>query len=163
MPYITAEGRTLPSNTGFTLGDFNYPSNWLQCATPEAIESLGLTWVDPPKFKDERWWRNVVRDGEVTSTPIPLEQLKERETRNAKKTAGAMLIGSDWMVIRSVDEEERPVPIEWAEYREAVRAECNRLEEEITAADFEGIQSIEQSWPNDPDFKEIDDSGGVNE
>ena len=58
----------------------------------------------------------------------------------------------------SVDEEERPVPTDWAEYRATVRVECNRLEEEIAASTFESIQEIQQNYPRDPDFKEIDEA-----
>ncbi len=154
MPFKTTTGLTIPLDQSFTLGDVQYPSNWLRLTSDEEKAAIGLTWEEPPKFKDERWWRNAVKDGEVTSTPIPLEQLKERETANAKKQAGALLSGSDWMVIRSVDEEERPVPVEWSAFRDAVREECNRLEEVIASADFEGIQSLKPEWPNDPNWKE---------
>jgi len=156
MPFKTTTGLTIQPDRAFTLGDVQYPSNWLRLTSDEEKAAIGITWEEPPKFKDERWWGNVVKDGEVTSTPIPLDQLKERETANAKKQAGALLSGSDWMVIRSVDEEERPVPVEWSAFRDAVRVECNRLEEAIASADFEGIQSIEQNWPNDPNWKEPD-------
>jgi len=158
MPFKTTTGLTIQPDRAFTLGEMQYPSNWLRLASDEEKLAIGITWIEPPKFKDERWYHNRVKDGEVVSTPIPLDELKERETRNAKKTAGAMLSGSDWMVIRSVDEEERPVPTDWADYREAVRTECNRLEEQIAASAFESIQEIQQNWPRDPDSKEIDEA-----
>jgi len=158
MPFKTTTGLTIPLDQSFTLGDVQYPSNWLRLTSDEEKAAIGLTWEEPPKFKDERWYYNRVKDGAVTSTPIPLDELKERETTNAKKQAGVLLSGSDWMVIRSVDEEERPVPIDWADYREAVRTECNRLEEQIAASAFESIQEIQQNWPRDPDFKEIDEA-----
>ena len=138
------------------MGDIQYPSNWLRLTSDEEKSAIGISWHPDPVFKDERWYYNTVKDGKVTSTPMDLEQLKERETANAKKNAGSMLSGSDWMVIRSIDEEERPVPTDWADYRTAVRTECNRLEEEIASADFEGLQSIEQNWPHDPDWEDID-------
>jgi len=158
MPFKTTIGLTIPLDQSFTLGDVQYPSNWLRLTSDEEKLGIGITWEEPLKFKDERWYYNRVKDGEVTSTPIPLDELKERETANAKKTAGAMLSGSDWMVIRSVDVEERPVPTDWADYRAAVRIECNRLEEQIAASAFESIQEIQQNWPRDPDFKEIDEA-----
>jgi len=154
MPFKTTTGLTIPLDQSFTLGDVQYPSNWLRLTSDEEKAAIGLTWEEPPKFKDERWYYNRVKDGAVTSTPIPLDELKERETTNAKKQAGVLLSGSDWMVIRSVDEEERPVPVEWSAFRDAVREECNRLEEAIAFADFEGIQSLKPEWPNDPNWKE---------
>ncbi len=156
MPYKTSEGKTLVTGRKFTIGSVQYPGNFLTAAGSDALEAAGITWEEPPKLKDERWYYNRVKDGEVTSEPKPLDQLKERETANAKKQAGALLSGSDWMVIRSVDEEERPVPVEWSAFRDAVRVECNRLEEAIASADFEGIQSLKPEWPNDPNWKEPD-------
>jgi len=156
MPFKTTTGLTIQPDRAFTLGNVQYPATWIRLSSDEEKAAIGITWEEPPKFKDERWWRNVVKDGEVTSTPIPLDELKERDTASVKKLAGALLSGSDWMVIRSVDEEERPVPVEWSAFRDAVREECNRLEEAIASADFEGIQSIEQNWPNDPNWKEPD-------
>tara|TARA_R100001530_G_scaffold101426_2_gene70533 strand:+ start:113 stop:592 length:480 start_codon:yes stop_codon:yes gene_type:complete len=158
MPFKTTTGTTIQPDRAFTLGDVQYPSNWLRLTSDEQKAEVGISFFPDPVFKDERWYYNRVKDGEVTSTPIPLDELKERETRNAKKTSGAMLSGSDWMVIRSVDAKERPVPTDWSEYRAAVRDACDKLEQEIAAADFEGLQSIEQNWPRDPDFKEIDEA-----
>jgi len=157
MPFKTTTGLTIQPDRAFTLGEMQYPANWLRLTSDEQKAEVGISFFPDPVFKDERWYYNRVKDGAVTSTPIPLDQLKERETRNAKKQAGALLSGSDWMVIRSVDE-ERPVPVEWADYREAVREECNRLEEQIAASAFDSIQEIQQNWPRDPDFKEIDEA-----
>jgi hypothetical protein len=155
MPFKTETGFTIQPDRPFTLGDIQYPATWLRLTSAEEKAALGISWEEPPKLKDERWYQNTVKDGEVTSTPIPLEQLKERETANAKKNAGAMLSGSDWMVIRSVDEEERPVPIEWASFREAVRAECNRMETAIAASSFDSLRELKADWPNDPNWKEL--------
>ena len=156
MPFKTTTGLTIQPDRAFTLGNVQYPATWIRLSSPEEKAAIGITWEEPPKLKDERWYYNRMKDGEVTSEPKPLDQLKERETANAKKQAGAMLSGSDWMVIRSVDEEERPVPVEWSAFRDAVRVECNRLEESIASADFEGIQSLKPEWPNDPNWKEPD-------
>lgn len=156
MPFKTQTGLTIQTDRPFTLGDIQYPANWLRLTSEEEKSEVGISWHPDPVFKDERWYYNTVKDGSVISTPMPLEQLKEREIANAKKQAGAMLSGSDWMVVRSVDEEEKPVPTEWADYRSAVRDACDKLEQEIAAADFESIQSIEQNWPRDPNFREIE-------
>ena len=154
MPFKTTTGLTIQPDRAFTLGEMQYPANWLRLTSDEQKAEVGISFFPDPVFKDERWYYNRVKDGAVTSTPIPLDELKERETTNAKKQAGVLLSGSDWMVIRSVDEEERPVPVEWSAFRDAVREECNRLEEAIAFADYEGIQSLKPEWPNDPNWKE---------
>ena len=155
MPFKTQTGTSIPLDKSFTLGDIQYGANWLRLTSDEEKSAIGITWEEPPKLKDERWYQNTVKDGEVTSTPIPLEKLKERETARIKQAAGSLLTPSDWMVIRSVDEEERPVPIEWTSFREAVRAECNRMETAIAASSFESLQELKDDWPNDPNWKEL--------
>ena len=130
MPFKTQTGTSIPLDKSFTLGDIQYGANWLRLTSDEEKSAIGITWEEPPKLKDERWYQNTVKDGEVTSTPIPL-------------------------VIRSVDEEERPVPIEWTSFREAVRAECNRMETAIAASSFESLQELKDDWPNDPNWKEL--------
>ena len=107
-------------------------------------------------FKDKRWYDNRVVDGEVISTPKDLEGLKKKMVTDAKKTAHNLLSVSDWMVIREADI-DTPVAQDWAEHREAVRAESNRQEEQIAAAaDVEALAAIVSNWPKNP----LDESGG---
>ena len=154
MPY-KHEDRTLPMDVAFTLGEYQYPSNWLRLATAGDKESIGITWEAPieRQFKDKRWYTNRVVDGEVVSKPKDLGGLKEKMIGDAKKTAHNLLSGSDWMVIRS--SEGAGMPDEgWSEWRAAVRAEANRQEEQIaTANDVDSLAAIEANWPESPDEK----------
>jgi hypothetical protein len=36
------------SNGCFTIGDTQYPDNWIENAAPGELAVLGITWVDPP-------------------------------------------------------------------------------------------------------------------
>ena len=154
MPY-KHEDRTLPMDVAFTLGNEQFPANWLRIASADSKAARGITWEQPIEltFKDKRWYNNSVKDGVVTSTPKDLAGLKESMTRGVKVSAHNLLGVSDWMVIREADI-DTPVAQDWAEHREAVRAESNRQEEQITAAaDVDALAAIVGNWPENPDEK----------
>ena len=155
MPYITNDGKSLPINSSFTIGETDYPPSWLRRASEQAKTELGIQWVEPPEseFKDGRYWNNSVgADGSVSVTPRSVESIREVIIRDAKKNANSALKESDWQVIAKL-ERGREVPQDWADYRSAVLAECARIEEEATAADFDSIQELEPNWPESPDQK----------
>jgi len=134
--YQTKEGRLIPTGKAFSHNSISYPSNWLNVASAEDIAAAGLTVYTPPPIE-------VVR--------APLEREKSDGIARAKDTAGKMLAGSDWQVVASV-ERQRAVPTEWAEYRAAVIAEADRLEQQFsTAESYEAIDAIQQNWPENPD------------
>ncbi len=152
MGYKTLDGRNLPLDRAFTLNDISYPANWLRVASADDKATIGVEWVDAPelKFKDKKYYNNSVSpEGEVTSTPKDLDQIKADRIGYAKLTANARLSGSDWQVIAKA-ERGREIPEDWAAYRTAVIAECERYEAEVEAADFEGIQKVREDWPLNP-------------
>ena len=152
MGYKTSDGRNLPLDRAFTLNDISYPANWLRVASADDKATIGVEWVDAPelKFKDKKYYNNTVSsEGEVTSTPKDLDQIKADRIGYAKLTANARLSGSDWQVIAKA-ERGREIPEDCAAYRTAVIAECERYEAEVAAADFEGIQKVRENWPLDP-------------
>jgi hypothetical protein len=154
MPY-KHESRTLPMDTAFTLGNEQFPANWLRIANADDKSARGIVWEQPVEltFKDKRWYDNRVKDGVVTSTPKDLDGLKEGMTRSVKVSAHNLLGVSDWMVIREADI-DTPVAEDWAEHREAVRAESDRQEEQISqAVDVDALAAIVSNWPESPDDK----------
>lgn len=134
--YQTKEGRLIPTGKAFSHNSISYPSNWFNVASAEDIAAAGLTVYTPPPIE-------VVRE--------PLESEKSDGIVRAKDTAGKMLAGSDWMQIAK-SERNREVAQEWAEYRAAVIAEADRLEQQFsTAESYEAIDAIQQNWPENPD------------
>lgn len=119
----------------------DFGATWLRLSAPEQKEAEGISWetpVEPP----------VVR--------APLEDEKANEIITAKVTAGQLLSSSDWQILASI-ERSRPVPEEWAQYRAAVIAECERIEEAVSAADsYESLDSVEDNWPASPDDIELE-------
>lgn len=155
MPYyIESTGQTLPLDKAFSVNGISYPATYLRLAPQEDKAAAGIAWKDAPerKFKDSRYYDNhVAPDGTVTSTPKDVEMLKANRVGEVKQTAGTLLAGSDWMVIAEM-ERERAVADDWAAYRTAVIAECDRLEKEYKAAtDIDGLMAVKQNWPENPD------------
>ena len=134
MPYITNEGRALPMDKSFTHNNVQFGANWLRVSNPKDKESYGISWTNPePEV--------VVR--------APLERLKSDGITRAKDTAWKLLHPSDWRELPN-----KNMPEEWASYRAAVVAECQRLEGEYALAEsYEAFDAIVQEWPETPQEK----------
>lgn len=156
MPFKTTDGRIIQPDRAFTLGDISYPATWIRNASDAMKEAIGLVWHDAPElqFKDSRFYNNhVAPDGTVTSTPKDVEQLKARLVSEAKRTANALLSGSDWQIIAHA-ERGRVVDESWATFRADVVAECAKQEAAIeAAADIEALLEVKAEWPENPDDK----------
>ena len=132
----TQSNRVLPLDKPFSLEGVSYSANFLRVSSGEDKAAIGLEWIVPEPAP-------VVR--------APLDREKSDGIVRAKDTANKMLAQSDWMVIASV-ERSRVVADDWAEYRAAVIAEADRLEQQFsTAESYEAIDAIVQNWPEDPD------------
>ena len=148
MPYYwTATDIEQPLNKGFTKNGTQYPRNWLNLASDEEKAAIGIEWIadDRPK-NNERYYRIRGKRGDWTVEPRDLDELKARAVAACKKHAGNRLADTDWMVVRKV-ESGAVIPEDVVEFRAATRAYSNELEATINAADFEGIQKVEQEWP----------------
>ena len=155
--------KPLPLDRAFTLGDIQYPANWLRRSTSIARLALGITWETEPARADDRfYWNGDINNpkaledreevdedgnpmyvkvlGEVDGEPAMVDSderlvakgLKSQWIAQVKATAGGLLAGTDWMVIRKA---ERDVPIDpdVVIKRAAILAEANRLENAIAA------------------------------
>ena len=64
--------KPLPLDRAFTLGDIQYPSNWLRLATEADKAALGITWEAEATRADDRFYWN----GDITN-PKALEDKEE--------------------------------------------------------------------------------------
>lgn len=64
--------KTLPLDRAFTLGDIQYPANWLRRSTSIARLALGITWETEPARSDDRFYWN----GDINN-PKALEDREE--------------------------------------------------------------------------------------
>ena len=150
-----ADNKRLPLNQGFKLNNLTYPANFLTVSSKEQLETLGITWKEPPiqRFKNEKYYYNTVdSEGVVVSTPKDLDGLKRNLLNQLGKTAHSLLAPSDWMAIRET-EADLPVSKDWVEYRSSVRDTCNLLEAKIKlCASIEDLEAVKQDWPKDPNM-----------
>ena len=113
---------------------------------PKFIE-LGFTQVIVAPRPDANYY--VVTgpdlDGQYTSTPRDLDQLKENKITEEKQTARTILNQTDWMVIRAIDvgAAVAAVPDDVSNFRSAIRgvcdARCNAIGSTVTVEELEAL------------------------
>ena len=118
-------GKPLALDVAFTSGDINYPANWMRNASLSEKNAIGITEVSDPAWYDRRFYWGV-------GNPKTLADLKTQWIDNQKAYAGSELSKSDWMIIRK-EEASTAVPGATQTYRTAVRAQCKKREDQITA------------------------------
>jgi hypothetical protein len=171
--------KPLPLDRAFTLGDIQYPSNWLRLAKEEDKLALGITWEAEVVLADSRfyWSGDItnpkaledkeevdedgnpmyvkVLDNSDPENPVMVDSderlvhkgLKSQWVAQVKDTAGSMLAGSDWMVIRKA-ERDVAIPSSVAEYRAAVVAASESLETSIkSVTSVAELAALPMTWP----------------
>ena len=135
----------------FTYNNLQYNS---QTATHELFVSLGFTEVNIEPRPDDKYYFVSGPDdtGAYTSTPRDLEELKASEVEAIKEQANAILRGTDWQVVRAIEDPAKPVPAAVENYRTAVRAASNAQEAAIYACTtVEELAALAPaSWPDEP-------------
>ena len=139
-------GNPLAVDVPFTVGDVNYPANWLRLSTAQEKKDLNITEVaDSPVYDSRFYWDNgtakalddvnakdekgnLLKDenGDQIVTLGVKSVLKAQE----KDTAGSLLAKYDWYVVRKA-EKSTAIPSAITTYRDAVRTACNTRETEI--------------------------------
>ena len=154
-------GKTLQIGRPFVVNGNQYPRNWLQLSTQEDRDNLGITWEDDPVRADDRYywdgnvdnpkalddvnevdeegnpvyvqvWNPDTEQMEDTDEQVVTRGLKWVSTQEVKRTAGTILAQTDWYVTR-LNEKSTAIPADITAERDAVRAECDRLETAIAA------------------------------
>lgn len=122
---------------GFRTDSAVYPAGWLTQASPADLACVGAQKVVETNARpNDRYY--VVRevfDGPTLTydaTPMDLDDLKGREVRSVKATAGSLLSETDWKVVRAA-EGAKPLDDATATYRAAVREASNAAEVAILA------------------------------
>ena len=118
-------------DTGFTVGDVNYPAGWIANNSQSERDKLNITIAAAPRPHDQRfsWGWNV--DG--TENWKELASLKAEWSNHQTEVANAKLLPSDWRVIKA-QETSGTVASSWTTYRAAVRTACNNRQTEVNAA-----------------------------
>lgn len=95
--------KPLPTGRAFTLGDVQYPANWLQLSSAEERAALGITWVADPVRADDRFYWN----GDVNN-PKAMDDVEEVD-ENGDPMYVKVLDNSDPANPVMVDSDERLV------------------------------------------------------
>ena len=170
-------GKTLQIGRPFVVNGNQYPRNWLQLSTQEDRNNLGITWEDDPVRADDRYywdgnvdnpkalddvnevdeegnpvyvqvWNPDTEQMEDTTEQVVTRGLKWVSTQEVKRTAGTIRAQTDWYVTR-LNEKSTAIPADITAERDAVRAECDRLETAIagvtTVSDLMDVMQS-QDW-----------------
>jgi len=142
------DGKPLAVDVPFTVGDINYPANWLRLTTAEEKAAIGITEVaDAPIYDSRFYWGNGtakalddVNEVDKNGDPLLDENgdqvvtlgVKSVLKAQEKTTAGSLLARYDWYVIRKV-EKDTAIPSAIQTFRDGVRTACDTREKEIDA------------------------------
>jgi len=142
------DGKPLAVDVPFTVGDINYPANWLRLSTAQEKKNLGITEVaDAPTFDSRFYWgdgtaKTLTDTNEVDENGDPVLDengnqvvtlgVKSVLKAQEKATSGSLLAPFDWYVVRKV-EKSTAIPSAITTYRDAVRTACDTREKEIDA------------------------------
>ena len=161
-------GKPLGVDVPFTVGDINYPANWLRLSTAEEKTAIGITEIENPKVYDLRFYwtdgteKKITDTNEVDENGDPLLDLNGNQVVNfgvksllkaqEKNTANKLLAKYDWQVVRKM---EKGVDMDYkvSTYRDTVRTAYETRKTEIdncsdTAALVSLYGSKEDGTPN---------------
>ena len=140
-------GNPLAVDVPFTVGDVNYPANWLRLSTAQEKKDLGITEVaDAPTYDSRFYWGDGtakalddVNEVDKNNDPVLDENGNQVVTLGVKSvlkaqekaTAGSLLAKYDWYVIRKYEASKAIPTADFKTYRTAVRTACLTSETEI--------------------------------
>ena len=136
------DGKRLPYDVSFTVGDNTYPANWLRLSTSEQRSALGITevHVPAPVRYDQRFFWGPSNPKEIDDTAILDESggvtgtatgLRTLWINKQKETAKMLLASTDWYITRKSETEE-PIPDAVVSQRASIRGICDQREGQIT-------------------------------
>jgi len=140
------DGNPLAVDVPFTVGDVNYPANWLRLSTADEKTALGITEVaDAATYDNRFYWgdgtaKTLTDTNEVDENGDPVLDengdqvvtlgVKSVLKAQEKNIAGSLLAKYDWYVVRKT-EKSTAIPTAITTYRDGVRTACNTRETEI--------------------------------
>ena len=156
MFYCTTDGQYINEGTPFTIGDTQYPANWLNLSTPEQKAEIGLEEViatNSPANDQYYWVSTELNQATLTyvNTPKDLDPCKTSEVATTNSTAYSLLLPSDWMVVKSI-ETSTPMAADWSQWRETIRTQAADQVAAINACTtIEQLAALPNvDWAKDP-------------
>jgi hypothetical protein len=147
------DGRTLSPDAPFSHDGVNYPANWLRLSSLEEKQAIGIQEVSDPTVYDQRFYWGY--DSEGNLIPKDHAQLVDQWSQQTRQTANSLLLPSDWMIVREVDNGIQVDPA-WRTWREDVRLAAGskvfEIEQTTTTDQLAAyVTGTEYNvWPLDP-------------
>jgi hypothetical protein len=162
MFYRQASNQYINEGTQFIIDGVTYPSNWLNQATHEQKQALGLVEVIATNspFDPKYYWTGETLDGAsltYTGTAKPLTDVKEQAISDLNQTAYSILLPSDYMAGKAF-ETGTAMDATWATWRQAIRAKASEMVGLINiCASVDEVAFVMANivWPADPNQETI--------
>ena len=167
-------GKPLVVDTPFTVGDINYPANWLRLSTSDEKTALGITEVaDAPMYDSRFYWedgtaKTLTDTNQVDENGDPILNIHGNQLvvlgvksilkQEEKQIAKGLLNQYDWQVVRKA---EKGTAIDSAivTYRDGIRTAYTTRKTEIdNCADTTALVTLygrkEDGTPNMTQYPE---------
>ena len=158
MFYCTTDGQYINEGQAFTIGDTQYPANWLNLSTPEEKAEIGLEEViaiNQPFNPIYYWTGETLEQATLTytGTPKDLLDVQGNAVTQVNQSAYTLLFPTDWMVVRAIETSTTVAP-DWNAWRESIRQYA--ADKTIAIKATTNVNEVETvmnnlSWPLDPD------------
>lgn len=155
--------KPLQLDRAFTLGDIQYPANWLRLSSAEQREALGITWeTEAPRADDRFYWSGDINNpkamedreevdedgspmyvkvlGEVDGQPAMVDSDERLVTKGLKsnwiaqvKVTAGTMLAITDWMVIRKAERDVAIPADVVAKRAAIVAEADRLEVAIAA------------------------------
>ena len=156
MFYSSTDGQYINEGTAFEIAGVQYPSNWLNLSSPEDKAAIGLQEVIATNSpaNDKFYWVSETLNGAsltYTNTPKDLDPCKANEVSATNATAYAILLPSDWMVVKAF-ETSTPMDAAWSAWRAQIRSQAATQVAAINACtSIEELAALPNvDWAKDP-------------
>jgi len=165
MAFKLSDGTIIPIDVAFSIGDINYPANWLRLSSSDEKTAVGISEVADDPIYDQRFYNTdgtakqindvtETKNGEEITTPGLKSNFKVQE----KEIAKSLLNLYDWQVIRK-SEKNIEMDSNVIAFRDAIRTAYTTRKTEIdNCADTSALVTLystkEDGTPNMTQYPE---------
>ena len=141
-------GSKLPIDKPFSVGDINYPANWLRLSTADERKDLGITEEADPVLKDQRFYntdgsaKDIDDKDQIDDNGDPVLDINGKQAVSKglktlfkdieKQTVQSLLNKYDWQVVRKA-EKGTAMDSDVVTYRDGCRTAYETRKTEIDA------------------------------
>ena len=154
MFYSKSHNKYIQEGSQFELDGVTYPPQWLNQATLEQKQAIGLEEVIETNspFDSKYYWTGETLEGAVktyTGTPKDINDIKTLRINEVKNQAYSILQPTDYIDLRNLrDPSYKP---EWITWRDSIRSTASTTIDVINSAEtVDQVAAIQVEWPLAP-------------